>query len=466
MFAVLALASTLFCPLAQDPASAQVMARYTCAGKPAEITRADVALEMAFHLRRKEEGRGACDHLVGARLVQLEAQKNGIAASEDEMRAEWNELQRQYRAAGRDPRTEPVVRNSTEPELLAYFSMPVLMRKLCRKELAMKPSESVSGEMMQLWLQDARKRNRVVDDPDQLPIGTAAKVGDEALSMLDLGLLLLRTSDDEQRNHFVRQVAVLQSTEARAKQLDLAATPAELERELEARRADAAKDPRYQGISYEQLLKAQGVTPASLLQSRVFRAQLLQKKIAAAEHPETALLAELKDHRQDVLDRVGPRRKLGVIFARALDEPNELVPKTFAQAEEHLRKAKARLAKDPFDFVAAVESDDPTTKARGGDLGWFQRRDKSLPDALLAAAWALAKDGVSEPIRGRDGYYLVKVLDIEPDCADGQLLQRLRDRYAAEMTPQIVATADIRLPDGRPLDGGEDQQANQPAPRK
>ena len=98
------------------------------------------------------------------------------------MRAEWKELQRQYRAAGRDPRTEPVVRNSTEPELLAYFSMPVLMRKLCRKELAMKPSETVSGEMMQLWLQEARKRNRVVDDPDLLPIGTAAKVGDEAAS--------------------------------------------------------------------------------------------------------------------------------------------------------------------------------------------------------------------------------------------------------------------------------------------
>ena len=141
MLSVLALASTLLCLPAQDPASAQVMARFQCAGTAAEITRADVALEMAFHLRRKEEGRGACDHLVGARLVQTEAQKQGIQASEEEMRAEWKELQRQYRAAGRDPRTEPVVRNSTEPELLAYFSMPVLMRKLCRKELAMKPSE-------------------------------------------------------------------------------------------------------------------------------------------------------------------------------------------------------------------------------------------------------------------------------------------------------------------------------------
>ena len=142
-----------------------------------------------------------------------------------------------------------------------------------------------------------------------------------------------------------------------------------------------------------------------------------------------------------------------------LDEPNELVPKTFAQAEEHLKKAKARLAKDPFDFVAAVESDDPTTKARGGDLGWFHRRDKSLPDAVLAAAWALPKDGVGEPVRGRDGYYLIKVLDIEPDRTDAQLLQRLRDRYAAEMTPQIVAAADIRLPDGKPLDGSSEEGA-------
>ena len=46
-----------------------------------------------------------------------------------------------------------------------------------RLALLVAGDEPVSGEMLKLWLQDAKKRIPVVDDPDQLPLGTAAKVG-------------------------------------------------------------------------------------------------------------------------------------------------------------------------------------------------------------------------------------------------------------------------------------------------
>ena len=457
MFAGLTL--TLFCclPNAQDPAGGQVVARFRNNGQEATVTATDLALEMAFHLRRKDEGRAACEQLVGARLVKLAAEQQHLTASDEEARNEWLELQRQLRGAGRSPKTKPIVRNSSEAELLAYFSVPVLLRKLVRAELAMKPSENVGGEMMQLWLQEARKQRQVVDDPELLPIGTAARIGTEPVSMLDLGLLLLRTSSEEQRDHFVRQVVVLQATESLALQLKLSVTPEELQRQLELRREDAAADPRFQGLAFEQLLKAQGVTSAWLLQSRVFRAQALQQKIVQHNHPAALLQAELQEHRDSVIDRVGPRRRLGVIFARALDEPNALVPRNFEAAVAHLQKAKARLDKDPFDFVAAVESDDPATKARGGDLGWFQRSDSSLPANVISAAFAMQKDRVSEPLRGRDGCYLVKVLAIDPEFSDAQLLSRLRERYVLEVTPQILASAEIRHLDGSLL--GEEATA-------
>ena len=63
---------------------------------------------------------------------------------------------------------------------------------------------------------------------------------------------------------------------------------------------------------------------------------------------------------------------------RALDPPNALVPRSFADAMQHLAEVKQRLEKDAFDVVARVESDDPGSKMRGGDLGWFQRRAKNL----------------------------------------------------------------------------------------
>ena len=40
--------------------------------------------------------------------------------------------------------------------------------RLVRAELELKPTESVGPEMLKLWLQEARKRHQVQDDPDQL----------------------------------------------------------------------------------------------------------------------------------------------------------------------------------------------------------------------------------------------------------------------------------------------------------
>jgi hypothetical protein len=437
----------------QEPAAAVVVARCTLAGKPAVITRGDVALEMAFHQRRREEGKAACEHIVDSLLVELEAKSRHITADDTEARAEWAELQRQYRAAGHNPNLEPVVKNSTEAELLAYLATPVLLRKLVRSELALKPQENVSSEMMRLWLQEARKRHPVVDDPDQLPLGTAVRVGDQTVPLLDLGLLLLRTSSDEQRDHFIRQVVLLQGIEALARADEITVSRRELEQEVERRRALAAADPRYHGLSYEQLLQSQGTTVASLLESRVFRSLLLQRKIAEHRHPPESLLRELQQDRQAVLDRCGPRRRLAVIFVRALDPPNALVPRSFADAMQHLAEVKQRLEKDAFDVVARIESDDPGSKVRGGDLGWFQRLAKNLPEQALAAAFALPAGGVSEPIRGADGGYLVKVLEIEPDLADQQLLDRLRDDYATELPAQVLEQADLRRADGSPFDG-------------
>jgi parvulin-like peptidyl-prolyl isomerase len=116
---------------------------------------------------------------------------------------------------------------------------------------------------------------------------------------------------------------------------------------------------------------------------------------------------------------------------------------------------KQRLDKDAFDVVAHIESDDPGSKVRGGDLGWFQRHTKNLPEQALAAAFALPAGAVSEPIRGADGGYLVKVLEIEPDLGDQQLLDRLGSGYAAELPAQVLEQADLRRPDGTPFEGGE-----------
>ena len=439
-------------PQAADDAATPI-ARYHLRLAEVVVTRGDVALEMAFHLRRKDDGRAACAQLAKTELVRRAAAAKGAWPEPATVRARLDELRQQLRAAGRDPDREPIFRNCSEAALLDYLAIDVAHERVVRKELGLRDDEQVSPAMLELWVKEARQRATIVDDPDQLPAGTAVRVDGRDVPLLDLGMLLLRSSDRDEQAKFVRQVVVLQSLEAMARERNLTVSADELQNELSLCRAQARSDPRFRGLTFEQLLNAQGITVEWLLQSRVFRAQVLQKKLVALQHPRQQLLAELAADRPGALERYGPRRHLAVVFARALDEPNQLVPRDFAAAQKHLEQCRQRLEHETFDNVARIESDDPGSKLRGGDCGWLQRRARELPEPVLAAAWSLDPGAVSEPVRAADGCYLVKVLEIEPDLSDDALVDRMREQKIEALTTELLRTAAIVHADGTPLSG-------------
>ena len=157
------------------------------------------------------------------------------------------------------------------------------------------------------------------------------------------------------------------------------------------------------------------------------------------------LRADLERDREAILEKVGPRRRISLIFVRALDEPNALIPLDFPAAEKKIAEVRQRLEKDTFDVIARIESQEPASKAQGGDLGWHTRKSPSIPESVLAAAFALAADEVSQPVRDKDGYLLVKCTDIEPPLADEQLLERLRELRSKELSAKILADAKLEV---------------------
>ncbi|MEO6596011.1 MAG: peptidylprolyl isomerase, partial [Planctomycetota bacterium] len=105
----------------------------------------------------------------------------------------------------------------------------------------------------------------------------------------------------------------------------------------------------------------------------------------------------------------------------------------------------ARLAKETFENVARIESDDPESKTRGGDVGWHRRSSDNLPKAVLDAAFALAPDEVSEPVRGDEGCFLVKVLAVDPQPSDPELIERLREYRAKDLAQRLLRDANIEM---------------------
>ncbi|MCA8977530.1 MAG: peptidylprolyl isomerase [Planctomycetes bacterium] len=430
----------------QDPG--EVLARYRLDGRPAAVTRTDVAVEMAFQLRRDELGRNLCEVLVDSTLTRMQAENLELMPSEAEVRRFWEQLQQQLRAAGRDPRDFPAMRNSTEPELLRDLAVQLAQERLVRHALDLPADEAVSGEMLRLWIAERRKKATIVTDPELLPTGTAARVDGREISMTELGSLILRTSEDDDRDSFVRKVIYLTSIEHLAQQHDIELDQAQLDAAVALRRQEAVGNPRFRGLSFDQLLQTQGMTVASLVQSRVFRAKLLQERLADIRYPDAKLRAELEADRPATCELVGARRRLGVIYRRAIDEPNALVPHDFDSAAESLRRVRERLEIERFDVVARIETDDPRGKELGGDMGWLHRRNQLLPEPVLAVAFDAGDGSLLGPVRAKDGCYLVKVLEIEPEPSDDVLVQRLRELRMQEMTQQIMTDAAIEWGNG------------------
>jgi len=82
--------------------------------------------------------------------------------------------------------------------------------------------------------------------------------------------------------------------------------------------------------------------------------------------------------------------------------------------EKRIREVHRQLTADEADFdeLAAAFSEDPRTKDRGGDLGWFAR--DRVPEDFAEKVFALEPGELSEPFRTDIGWHVVEVTDHQP----------------------------------------------------
>jgi len=84
----------------------------------------------------------------------------------------------------------------------------------------------------------------------------------------------------------------------------------------------------------------------------------------------------------------------------------------------------------PFAEAAREYSEDRVTNEKGGDLGWFGRRNYSPGREISDVAFEMPVGAISEPIRTSRGYHIIHVLDRQPE----------RVRPFDEVEEQIRAT--------------------------
>ncbi|MGB8646514.1 MAG: peptidylprolyl isomerase [Anaerolineae bacterium] len=100
-----------------------------------------------------------------------------------------------------------------------------------------------------------------------------------------------------------------------------------------------------------------------------------------------------------------------VDFAKSLDKANQI--------ETRLKNG------EDFAKVAQEVSDDPGSKAKGGDLGWFGRGQ--MVQVFEDAAFSQAVNVIGDPVKSDYGYHIIQVLEKDPNhLMDEQTLSQKR----------------------------------------
>jgi peptidyl-prolyl cis-trans isomerase D len=156
--------------------------------------------------------------------------------------------------------------------------------------------------------------------------------------------------------------------------------------------------------------------------------------LLAKDEPRVRKAYDDNASRYHLPERVRARH---VLIQLAKDAPADQEEKARAKAQEVL----ARLRKgDDFAKVAEEASDDPGSKTRGGDLGFFMRGQMVPP--FEQAAFTLEPGALSDLVRSDFGFHVIRVE--EKQAAQDKSFDDVKQELAKELAEQDLAGKDAQ----------------------
>ena len=416
---------------------------------------------------KRAEGLDVLNRLLSTTLLRELAEAEGVAISSDMLNARIAELDARMKAEGVEGGLARQLEvGDVDPDLFReMLALSMAQEELTRRALGMPEGEHPTAGQQNTWL-DAILAERGVESfiepfPED-PAAVVARAGETVVTLADFHGRMRMELPRQLIEQACTQLVLLVALEERAGAVDPAEWEAAVQKELDARRAKHAADPSRQGISYEALLDAQGLSLGIMARDPAVEVTALTTVLgrrkaaesAPADLPAEATFEErvqagliaLYEAEPDFFDGYyGERLHVRACMQRASETPNELVPRSIEQSMGFFEKLAPSIA-DEEGFVAVVGeiSDDPGMKQSGGELGWFGKSDQRLPENLRLLAfdhWAAkGAPGVAGPIQVNGGVAILWVGAHQPapewEVMAEHVLREHQGRILGEVTPR------------------------------
>ena len=245
--------------------------------------------------------------------------------------------------------------------------------------------------------------------------GTIASVNGQAITRADFDKKLESSPAARQAlNQMVQQDLIDQY--ARDKKVDV--SDAEIDKKLAETKA------RFPAGQFEQILKQQGLSEADVRQ--ILKQQIvLEKAVAPQVKASDADVKAYFDKNHQLFDKPEQVKARHVLVADA---------KT---AQTVLAKLKANPSDANWAAVAKQYSTDPSSKDKGGDLGYFGRGQ--MVPAFQDAAFSAKVGQIVGPVHSQFGYHVIQVEDRKP--AQKATLASAHDQIKTQLTQQQQSQA-------------------------
>lgn len=349
---------------------------------------------------RSEIGRSTLLHLLKSEVLEMLGRDAGIVVSDETVDARVAEIEREVKASKRAANIDEYLeKERVEPEVFRrYLRLGIVQEILARRALGIRDKDPITGEQQETWLEGKLSELGVEDYPPPWKDGYVVRCGPVKVALPDFVHHLRRKLEPKDVREACYQLLLVKRLRARMPDLSEGALDKACQEEVARRGGDVQRDPKYKGVTYQQLLESQGIRFETWSRDPAVRIGVLARLWVERSYSADELKRVYADEREHYDGLYGEAIETWAIFLNAGRFENQLQKRTYEEADGELSRLKNSIqGAEPFRKTAAQVSEDAGTRDKEGHVGWVTRAGEERHLALKNAIFGALDAGAFDP---------------------------------------------------------------------